>query len=74
MLVGDFECLSYQIVSGYKDRNDVCRSIECLIRGIIKVGARISNHAWRWHIHFSVTFPLSHYYGDVIRVDVTLRN
>ena len=36
----------------------VRRSVEWLIRHLIKVGARISYHARRWQVQVSSTFPL----------------
>jgi hypothetical protein len=44
----------------------VRRSVEWLIRRLIKVGARISYHARRWHVQVSSAFPLRHHYLAVI--------
>jgi len=43
----------------------VKRSVEWLIRRFIKVGARVSYHARRWHVHVSTVFPLTHHYRAV---------
>jgi len=43
----------------------VRRSIVWLILRLIKVGARVSNHAKKWHVHVSTPFPLAHPYQDV---------
>ncbi len=37
----------------------VRRSIEWLIKRLIKVGARVSYHAKRWHVHVASAFPLA---------------
>jgi len=41
---------------------EVRRSIEWLIKRLIKVGARVSYHARRWHVHVASAFPLAHHY------------
>ena len=38
----------------------VRRSIDWLIKRMIKVGARVSYHARRWYVHVALAFPLSH--------------
>ena len=43
----------------------VRRSIEWLIRRLIKVGATVSYHARRWHVHVSSAFPLDHHFRAV---------
>ena len=43
----------------------VRRSIEWLILRLIKVGARVSYHAKKWHVHVSTAFPLGHHYQEV---------
>ena len=43
----------------------VRRSIEWLIRRLIKGGARVSYHARLWHVHISSAFPLAHHYREV---------
>ncbi len=42
---------------------EVRRSIDWLIKRLIKVGARISYHARRWYVHVASAFPLSHIIG-----------
>ncbi|MDP6277568.1 MAG: transposase [Nitrospinota bacterium] len=39
----------------------VRRSVEWLIRRLIKIGARVSFHAGKWHVHVASAFPLAHY-------------
>jgi hypothetical protein len=43
----------------------VRRSVEWLIKRLIKVGARVSYHSKRWHVHVASAFPLVHYYRAV---------
>ncbi len=43
----------------------VRRSIEWLILRLIKVRARVSCHARKWHVHMSTAFPLAHHYQEV---------
>ena len=38
------------------------RSMEWLIKRLIKVGARVSYHARRLYVHVASAFPLSHHY------------
>ena len=44
----------------------VRRSIEWLIKRLIKIGARVSYHARKWHVHVASAFPLAHYYRAVL--------
>jgi len=44
----------------------VRRSIDWLIKRLIKVGARISYHARRWYVHVASAFPLAHHYRSVL--------
>ena len=44
----------------------VRRSIDWLIKRLIKVGARISYHARRWYVHVASAFPLAHHYRAVL--------
>lgn len=46
----------------YLAGQEVKRSMEWLIKGLVKVGARISYHARRWHVHVASAFPLASYY------------
>jgi len=45
---------------------EVKRSIDWLIKRLIKVGARVSYHAHRWYVHVASAFPLSHHYRAVL--------
>jgi hypothetical protein len=45
---------------------EVKRSMDWLIKRLIKVGARISYHARRWHVHVASAFPLAHHYRAVL--------
>ena len=45
---------------------EVRRSIDWLIKRLIKVGARVSYHAHRWYVHVASAFPLSHHYRAVL--------
>jgi len=45
---------------------EVKRSMEWLIKRLIKVGARVSYHARRWYVHVASAFPLSHHYRAVL--------
>lgn len=45
---------------------DVKRSIEWLIRRIIKAAARISYHGRRWWGHVAFSFPLAHHFREVL--------
>ena len=40
--------------------------VDWLIRCLIKVGAKFSNHARRWQVQVSSSFPLRHHYLAVI--------
>ena len=51
----------------YLKGEEVKRSIERLIKGLIKVGARVSYHASRWLVHVASSrvlrgIPLAHHY------------
>lgn len=45
---------------------EVRRSIEWLIKRLIKVGARVCYHARRWHVYVTTAFPLAHRYEPVL--------
>ena len=45
---------------------EVKRSMEWLIKRLIKVGARVSYHACRWYVHVASAFPLAHHYRAVL--------
>jgi hypothetical protein len=42
------------------------RSIDWLIKRLIKVVARVSYHARRWYVHVASAFPLAHQYRAVL--------
>lgn len=43
----------------------VKRSIEWVLRRLIKLGARVSYHARRWHVHVSSAFPMARHFRAV---------
>jgi hypothetical protein len=43
----------------------VKRSIEWLIKRLIKVGAKVAHHGRMWHVHVVSAFPLDRYYQTV---------
>ena len=45
---------------------EVRRSMEWLIRRLIKVGAKIAYHGRRWNVHIPSVFPLAHHYRAVL--------
>lgn len=45
---------------------EVKRSMEWLIRRIIKAASRISYHGRRWWVHVASSFPLAHHYRAVL--------
>ncbi|MBW1708467.1 MAG: hypothetical protein JRJ73_01095 [Deltaproteobacteria bacterium] len=51
----------------YMEGEDARRSVEWLIRRIVKVASRISYHSWYWWVHVASAFPLSHHYRAVFR-------
>jgi hypothetical protein len=44
---------------------EVKRSMECLIKHLIKVGAKVVDHGRKWQVHVASAFPLSRYYQAV---------
>ncbi|MBM3300193.1 MAG: IS1380 family transposase [Deltaproteobacteria bacterium] len=44
---------------------EVKRSMEWLIKRLIKVGAKVACHGRRWQVHVASAFPLSRYYQAV---------
>jgi Transposase DDE domain group 1 len=46
---------------------EIKRSMEWLIKRLIKVGAKVAYHGRRWQIHVASAFPLSRYYQAVFR-------
>jgi hypothetical protein len=45
---------------------EVKRSIDRLIKRLVKVGARVSYHARRWYMHVASAFSLAHHYRAVL--------
>jgi hypothetical protein len=58
--------LLHMIRQFYVWGEEVKRSMDWLIRRLIKVGARISYHARRWYVHVALAFPLTHHYRAVL--------
>ena len=58
--------LFHMIRQFYVWGEDVRRSIDWLIKRLIKVGARVSYHARRWYVHIASAFPLAHHYRAVL--------
>jgi hypothetical protein len=58
--------LLHMIRQFYVWDEEVKRSIDWLIKRLIKVGARVSYHARRWYVHVASAFPLSHHYRAVL--------
>jgi len=44
----------------------VKRSMDWLIKRLIKMGASVSYHAWRWYVYVASAFPLAHQYRAVL--------
>jgi hypothetical protein len=53
--------LLHMIRQFYVWGEEVKRSIDWLIKRLIKVGARVSYHARRWYVHVASAFPLAHH-------------
>ena len=47
----------YMIRQFYVWGEEVRRSIDRLIKRLIKVGARVTYHARRWYVHVALAFP-----------------
>jgi len=58
--------LLHMIRQFYVWGEEVKRSIDWLIKRLIKVGARVSYHARRWYVHIASAFPLAHHYRAVL--------
>jgi len=58
--------LLHMIRQFYVWGEEVKRSIDWLIKRLIKVGAKISYHARRWYVHVASAFPLAHHYRVVL--------
>ncbi len=49
----------------YVKGEGVRRSVEWLFQRFIKIGAKVSYHAKKWHVHVASAFPLAYYYWAV---------
>ncbi len=58
--------LLHMIRQFYLWAEEVKRSMEWLIKRLVKVGARISYHARRWYVHIASAFPLTHQYRSML--------
>jgi len=58
--------LLHMIRQFYVWGEEVKRSMEWLIKRLIKVGARVSYHARRWYVHVASAFPLAHHYRTLL--------
>jgi hypothetical protein len=58
--------LLHMIRQSYVWGEEVRRSIDWLIKRLIKVGARVSYHARSWYVHVASAFPLAHHYRSVL--------
>ncbi|MBU2549752.1 MAG: transposase [Proteobacteria bacterium] len=57
--------LLHMFRSFYLKGEEVRRSIECIIKRLIKVGDKLANHGRRWQVHVASAFPLARYYEAV---------
>ena len=58
--------LLYMIREFYVWGEEVKRSMEWMIKRLIKVGARISYHARRWYVRVPSAFPLAKHYRSAL--------
>jgi len=58
--------LLHRIRQFYVLAEEFNRSMDWLIKRLVKVGARISYHARRWYVHVASAFPLTHHYRAVV--------
>ena len=49
----------------YLKGEEVKRSMEWLIKRLIKIGAKVAYHGRRWYVHVASAFPLAHHYRAV---------
>ncbi len=52
----------------YMEGEEVKRSIEWIIRRVIKVASRVSYHSRYWWVHAASSFPLRHHYQAVFGI------
>jgi hypothetical protein len=50
----------------YMEGEEVKRSVEWLIRRIVKVASRVSYHSRYWWMHVASAFPLRHHYQAML--------
>ncbi len=55
-----------QVLEGSLMREEVKRSMEWLIKRLIKVGAKVGYHGRRWQVHVASAFSLAQYYRAVL--------
>jgi len=53
---------------------EVKRSMEWLIKRLIKVGARVAYHGKRWYVHVASAFPLARHYRAVFGLRARQKN
>jgi hypothetical protein len=58
--------LLHMIRQFYVRGEEVKRSMDWLIKRLIKVEARVSYHARRWYVQVASAFPLAHHYRAVL--------
>jgi len=58
--------LLHMIRQFYVWGEEVKRSMDWLLKRLIKVGAIVSYHARRWYVHVASAFPLAHHYRAVL--------
>ena len=57
--------LLHMFRSFYLQGEEVRRSMEWIIKRLIKVGAKVAYHGRRWQVHIASAFPLSQHYEAV---------
>ena len=50
----------------YLKGEEVRRSVEWLIRRVVKVASRVSYHSRYWWVHMASAFPLRHHYQTML--------
>jgi hypothetical protein len=58
--------LLHMIRQFYVWGEEVRRSIDWMIKRLVKVEARIFHHARIWYVHEASAFPLAHHYRSVL--------
>ena len=57
--------LRHMLRQFYLMGEEVKRSMEWLIKRLIKVGAKVAYHGRKWRVHVASAFPLLRYYQAV---------